>query len=68
MRMLMVLAIVILGLATLTTTIRLIPPFVYYGLEAVAALVFLYIYTMKQRDFRRELRKSLEASGIIWGG
>lgn len=66
MRMLMLLAIVILGLATLTSTLRVISPFIYYGLEGIVAVGFLYFYAKKQRDFRIALCKQMEEAGLIW--
>jgi len=62
-KLLMLLAISILGLAMLTTTLRLLSPYLYYGLTAVVALVFFYVYGKKQRKSRNELWQGIEGDG-----
>ncbi len=52
--LLMMFAIVVLGLATLTTTFNIIPVFVYYGLLVVCVVVFVFVFAKKQREAKRD--------------
>ncbi len=58
------LIISMIGLAILTATFRVIPPFVYYSIAVPVAFTFLYTYLKKQREGIRELR---QATNIMVG-
>ena len=57
LKLLMIVAIVMLGLATLTATFHFIPPVVYYVLCGLAAIAFVFVFSKKQSEARRELWK-----------
>lgn len=65
---LMLLAIVVLGLATLTRTFQWLPQVAYYALNALVAVVFVYFYSTKQRVVRKELWHGIEGDGINKAG
>lgn len=68
LKLLMLLAIVILGLSSMSTWApNLIPPYAYYGLYAGAAMLVFWQYAKKQRQVRKELWKSIEGDGIESG-
>lgn len=72
LRMLMLWAIVVLGLATLNTRLNIFANTVYadaiyYVLESVATVVFMTFFAKGQRQVRRELRERFEAGGFNLG-
>ncbi len=67
MRLLMILAIVVLGLATLNTTVRVLPNIAYYILEIGSVLGFMFVFSKKQRESRKELRMYFEQHGVNLG-
>jgi len=56
-RMLMLLIITILAVMILAT-FRIIPPYAYYGLCGLAAVIFLYVFTKGQREAIISLRQA----------
>lgn len=66
-KLLMLLIIVVLGLAVFTTTFKLIPIPIYYGLSGLAAAIIFYIYSKKQQKARKEFWDSIEGGGIEQG-
>jgi hypothetical protein len=59
-KLLMGLAIIVLGLAILTLTVPLIPPKIYYVVITLVAVGFVYMYSKKQREARKELWTGIE--------
>ena len=72
LRMLMLWAIVVLGLATLNTRLDILGntvygDAVYYVLESVATVIFMTYFARGQRKTRKELRSQFEAGGVNLG-
>ncbi len=54
-KLLMLLTIIMLGLATVTRTFPILPAWAFYSLLGISAFVILSIYTKKQRDAQKEM-------------
>ncbi len=65
MKLLMAWAIVVLAFAMLTITVQLIPLFAYYSFGIATTIVFLYIYSKKQRQVRDELKQAVYGSDKV---
>ena len=60
-------AIAILCLAMFTTTIPLIPVWLYYIANTIAAFGFVYVFFKGQRKARRELWRSIHGDSVETG-
>jgi len=63
-KLLMGWAITVLALLTVTVTYHWLPLYVMYILSAVASFVFVFLYSKKQREARREFWRGIGGGGV----
>jgi hypothetical protein len=62
-KMLLVFAIVVLGIYILMTVFTSIAPVMWFSIYGLVGIFFMYLYSRKQREVRKELWKGIKGEG-----
>lgn len=64
LKMLMIFAVIMLAIVSITNYVSIVPVFAGYGALSVCSLIFVYLYGKKQTEIRVKLWENIERSRI----